>query len=93
MIDGVNGDLEVTMEEEQSRLDITEVSVSVERWVDIFWQGTETRLLKYEEKKILKRLREVVKLSEKTQLPSLRKVDKKELKETVELANSVTLLV
>ena len=93
MIDGVNGDLEVTMEEEQSRLDITEVSVSVERWVDIFWQGTEIRLLKYEEKKILKRLREVVKLSEKTQLPSLRKVDKKELKETVELANSVTLLV
>ena len=93
MIDGVDGDLEVAIEEEQNRLDIAEVSVSVERWVDICWQGTEIRLLKYEEKKILKRLREVVKLSEKTQLPSLRKVDKKELKETVELANSVTLLV
>ena len=93
MIDGVDGDLEVAIEEEQNRLDIAEVSVSVERWVDICWQGNETRLLKYEEKKILKRLREVVKLSEKTQLLSLRKVDKKELKETVELANSVTLLV
>ena len=93
MIDGVDGDLEVAIEEEQNRLDIAEVSVSVERWVDICWQGTEIRLLKYEEKKILKRLRKVVKLSEKTQLPSLRKVDKKELKETVELANSVTLLV
>ena len=93
MIDGVDGDLEVAIEEEQNRLDIAEVSVSVERWVDICWQGTEIRLLKYEEKKILKRLREVVKLSEITQLLSLRKVDKKELKETVELANSVTLLV
>ena len=93
MIDGVDGDLEVAIEEEQNHLDIAEVSVSVERWVDICWQGTEIRLLKYEEKKILKRLRKVVKLSEKTQLPSLRKVDKKELKETVELANSVTLLV
>ena len=93
MIDGVDGDLEVAIEEEQNRLDIAEVSVSVERWVDICWQGTEIRLFKYEEKKILKRLRKVVKLSEKTQLPSLRKVDKKELKETVELANSVTLLV
>ena len=43
--------------------------------------------MKEEDKKILKRLREVI--SEKTQLPLLRKVKVKELKETVELVNSV----
>ena len=46
-------------------------------------------LLKGEEKKILKRLREVMLIFEKTQLPSLRKLNAKELKETVELVNSV----
>ena len=40
-------------------------------------------------KKILERLIEVMLISEKTQLPSLRKVNAKELKETVELVNSV----
>ena len=48
----------------------------------------EIRLLKDEEKKILRRLREVMLVSEKTQLPSLRKVNAKELKETVELVNT-----
>ena len=40
-------------------------------------------------KKILEKLIEVMLISEKTQLPSLRKVNAKELKETVELVNSV----
>ena len=45
--------------------------------------------MKDEEIKVLKRLREVTLISEKTQLLSLRKVNAKELKETVELVNSV----
>ena len=63
--------------------------MSIERCVDVCWQGKEIRLLKKEEKKILKRLREMMLISEKTQLSSLRKVNVKELKETVELINSV----
>ena len=63
--------------------------MSIERCVDVCWQGKEIRLLKKEEKKILKRLREKMLISEKTQLPSMRKVNVKELKETVELINSV----
>ena len=42
-----------------------------------------------EEKKVLKRLREVMLISERTQLSLLREVNAKELKETVELVNSV----
>ena len=38
---------------------------------------------------ILKRLREVILISEKTQLSSLRKENAKERKETVELVNTV----
>ena len=85
--DEVDGDLEVAIEEEKNRADVAEVCVSVERCVDICWQGEEIRLLKEEDKKILKRLIEVI--SEKIQLPLLRKVNVKELKETVELVNSV----
>ena len=88
--DEVDGDLEVAIEEEQNiRIDVAEVCVSVERSVDVCWRGKEIRLLKDEEKKILRRLREVMLISEKTQLPSLRKVNAKELKETVELVNTV----
>ena len=88
--DEVDGDLEVSIEEEQNiRTDVAEVCVSVERSVDVCWRGKEIRLLKDEEKKILRRLREVMLISEKTQLPSLRKVNVKELKETVELVNTV----
>ena len=89
--DEVHGDLEVAIEEEQNiRIDVAEVCVSVERSVDVCWRrGKEIRLLKDEEKKILARLREVMLISEKTQLPSLRKVNAKELKETVELVNTV----
>ena len=88
--DEVDGDLEVSIEEEQNiRTDVAEVCVSVERSVDVCWRGKEIRLLKDEEKKILRRLREVMLISEKTQLPSLRKVNAKELKETVELVNTV----
>ena len=61
--------------------------MSVERCVDVCWLGEEIRLFKEEDKKILKRLREVI--SEKTQLPLLTKVNVKELKETVELVSSV----
>ena len=64
--------------------------VSVERCVDVYWRGEKIRLLKEEDKKILKGLREVMLISKKTQLPLLRKVNVKELKETVELVNSVT---
>ena len=85
--DDVDGDLEVAIEEEKNRADVAEVCVSVERCVDVCWQGEEIRLLKEEDKKILKRLREVI--SEKTQLPLLRKVNVKELKKTIELVNSV----
>ena len=85
--DDVDGDLELAIEEEKNRADVAEVCVSVERCVDICWQGEEIRLLKEEDKKILKRLIEVI--SEKIQLPLLRKVNVKELKETVELVNSV----
>ena len=45
--------------------------------------------MKDEEKKILGRLGEVMLISEKTQLSSLRKVNVKQVKETVELINSV----
>ena len=85
--DEAGGDLEVAIEEEQNRVDVAEVCVSVERCVDVCWQGKEIRLLKDDEKKVLKRLREVMLISEKTQLPSLRKVNEKELKETVEQYN------
>ena len=52
-------------------------------------QGKEIRLLKDEEKEILKRLRVVMLISGKTQMPLLRKLNVKELKEAVELLNSV----
>ena len=52
-------------------------------------QGKEIRLLKDEEKEILKRLRVVMLISGKTQLPLLKKLNAKELKEAVELLNSV----
>ena len=81
--DNFDSDLEVAIEEEQNLVDVAEVCVSVERCVDVCWQGKEIRLLQDEEKKVLKRLREVMLISEKTQLPSLRKVNVKELKETV----------
>ena len=84
--DDVDGDLEVATEEEKNRVDVAEVCVSVERCV-VCWHGEKIRLLKEEDKKILKRLREVI--SEKTQLPLLRKVNVKELKKTIELVNSV----
>ena len=71
--DEVGGDLEVTIEEEQNCLDVSEVCVSVEVCDDVCWRGKETGLLKDEEKKILKKLREVMLISEKTQLPSLGK--------------------
>ena len=87
--DEVDGDLEVAIKEEKNRVDVPEVCVSVERCVNVCWQGEEIRSLKEEDKKILKRLREVMLISEKTQLPLLRKVNVKELKETVELVNSV----
>ena len=45
--------------------------------------------MKDEEKKVPKRLREVMLISKKTQLPLLRKANAKELKETEELVNSV----
>ena len=66
-----DGDLEVAIEEQQNCIDVTEVCVSVERCVDVCWQGKETRLLKDEEEKILKKLREAMLISEKTQLSSL----------------------
>ena len=87
--DEVDGDLEVAIEEEKNRVDVAEVCVSVERCVDVCWQREKIRLLKEEDKEILKRLTEVMLISKKTQLPLLRKVNVKELKETVELVNSV----
>ena len=85
--DDVDGDLEVAIEQEKTRVDVAEVCVLVERCADVCWQGEEIRLLKEEDKKILKWLREVI--SEKTQLPLLKKGNVKELKKTVELVNSV----
>ena len=90
--DEVDSDLEVAIEEEQNRVDVAEACVSVETCVDVCWQGKEVRLLKDEEKKVLKRFREVMLISEKTQLSSLRKVNTKELKETVELVKSVIII-
>ena len=87
--DEVDGGLEVANEEEQNCIDVAKVCVSVERSVDVFWRRKEIRLLKDEEKKILGRLGEVMLISEKTQLSSLRKVNVKQVKETVELINSV----
>ena len=75
--DEVDGDLEIATEEEQNSIDIAEVSLSVGRSVDVCWQGKEIRLLKDEKKKIAKRLRELMLLSEKNQLPSPRKVNKR----------------
>ena len=87
--DEVDGGLEVANEEEQNCIDVAKVCVSVERSVDVFWRRKEIKLLKDEEKKILRRLGEVMLISEKTQLSSLRKVNVKQVKETVELINSV----
>ena len=72
--DEVDGDLEVAVEEEQDTyIDVAEVCVSVERSVDVCWRGKEIRLLKDEEKKILRRLREVMLISEKLSRTWLRK--------------------
>ena len=72
--DEVDGDLEVAVEEEQDIcVDVAEVYVSVERSVDVCWRGKEIRLLKDEEKKILRRLREVMLISEKLSRTWLRK--------------------
>ena len=87
--DEVDGDLEVAIEEEKNRVDVAEVCVSVERCVDVCWWREEIRLLKEEDKMILKRLRQIMLIPEKTQLPLLRKVNVKGLKETVVLVNSV----
>ena len=87
--DDVDGELEVSIEEEQNRVDVAEVFVSVEICVDLCWRGKGTRLLKGEQKKMLKGLRQVILISEKTQLPSLINVNAKELKEALELVNSV----
>ena len=57
--DEVDSDLEVAIKEEQNRVDVAEVCVLVERCVDVCWQGKESRLLKDDEEKVLKRLREV----------------------------------
>ena len=51
--DEVDGDLEVEIEEEKDRADVSEVFVSVERCVDVCWRGEEIRFLKEEDKKIL----------------------------------------
>ena len=75
--DDVDRDLEVAIEEEQNCVDVAEVCVSLERYVDVYWQGKEVRLLKDEEKKVLKRLSEVMLISEKTQFSLLRKVNEK----------------
>ena len=83
----VDNDLEVAIEEEQNDADVAEVCVLVERCVDVCWQGKEIRLFKDEE--ALKRLRELMLISDKTQLSSLRKVNAKELKETVDLVNGI----
>ena len=47
--------IEVAIEEERNRVDVAEVCVSEERYVDVYWRGKEIRLLKDEVKKILKR--------------------------------------
>ena len=52
----IDGDLEVAIEEEKNRVDVAEVCVSVERCVDVCWQGEKIRLLKEEDKKILKKV-------------------------------------
>ena len=83
----VDNDLEVAIEEEQNDADVAEVCVLVERWVDVCWQGKEIRLFKDEE--ALKSLRELMLISDKTHLSSLRKVNAKELKETVDLVNGI----
>ena len=52
--DEVDDDLEAAIEEEQNiRIDVAEVCVSVERSLDVCWRRNEIRLLKDEEKKIL----------------------------------------
>ena len=84
--DETDGDLEVAIEEEQNRIDIAEVCVSVEQCVDVCSHKTEIRFLKNEEKKILKRLREMMLISEKTQLQSLRKIHAKELRKQQNLS-------
>ena len=60
--DEVDGDLEVAAEADKNRVDAAEVCVSVERCV-VCWQGEEIRLFKEKDKKILKRLGEVMLIS------------------------------
>ena len=62
--DKVDSDLEVAFEEEQNRVDVAKDYV---RFVDVYWQEKEIKLLKDEEKIVLKRLRKVMLISEKTQ--------------------------
>ena len=49
--DEVDGDLEVAIEEEQNRVYVADVCVSVERCVDVCWRRKEIRLLKDEDKR------------------------------------------
>ena len=62
--DKVDSDLEIAFEEEQNCVDVAKVYV---RFVDVYWQEKEIKLLKDEEKIVLKRLRKVMLISEKTQ--------------------------
>ena len=43
--DDVDGDLEVAIEEEKNRVDVAEVCVSVERCVDVCWQGQKNQVI------------------------------------------------
>ena len=52
--DEVDSNFEVEIEKEQNHLDVAEVFMSVGKYVDGCWQGKEVRLLKDQEKKVLK---------------------------------------
>ena len=65
------------------------VRVAVDRSVDVSCRDNDVRLLTEEEKQTVQRLRELMTVSEKTQLTSLKKVKAKELKDVVEHVNGV----
>ena len=80
----------MAIEQKQNRVNVAEIWVSVENCVDACGKEKNQIIKRWRKKRYWKRLREVMLIYEKTQLPSLRKVNTKELKETVELVNSVT---
>lgn len=68
---------------------VRDCEVEVERCIDVYCRGKEVRLLTEEEKATLARIKVVMGLNERSELPSLKKVNQKVLKQEVETINAI----